>query len=134
GWMSSLRGEIDHYHEKKEAITDLRSALGNTDIIDSGSDVDSFYGSVERPININYSQHSTENSADIWIRNSGSVSHPKFHAWDSSLVRKLLPARRLERRFHFCPICCLEKEPDFSKLQHELLGIILSAPDIAAPS
>ncbi|XP_066488353.1 SH3 domain-binding protein 2 [Tiliqua scincoides] len=53
GWMASLRGEIDHYHEKKETVTDLS---------DSGSDVDSFYGSLERPINIKYSQHSTENS------------------------------------------------------------------------
>ncbi|XP_054855656.1 SH3 domain-binding protein 2 isoform X2 [Eublepharis macularius] len=52
-WMASLRKEIDRYHEKKEIITDLS---------DSGSDVDSFYGSIERPININYSQHSTENS------------------------------------------------------------------------
>nr|XP_056711665.1 SH3 domain-binding protein 2 isoform X2 [Euleptes europaea] len=52
-WMSSLRREIDHYHEKKETVTDLS---------DSGSDVDSFYGSIERPININYSQHSIENS------------------------------------------------------------------------
>ncbi|XP_015276137.1 PREDICTED: SH3 domain-binding protein 2 isoform X3 [Gekko japonicus] len=52
-WMASLRREIDRYHEKKETIADLS---------DSGSDVDSFYGSIERPININYSQHSTENS------------------------------------------------------------------------
>ncbi|XP_006134766.2 SH3 domain-binding protein 2 isoform X2 [Pelodiscus sinensis] len=50
-WMVSLRREIDHYHDKKETVTDLS---------DSGSDADSFYGSVERPININYS-HSTEN-------------------------------------------------------------------------
>uniref|UniRef100_A0A8C8RJK4 SH3 domain-binding protein 2 n=1 Tax=Pelusios castaneus TaxID=367368 RepID=A0A8C8RJK4_9SAUR len=50
-WMVSLRHEIDHYHEQKETITDLS---------DSGSDADSFYGSVERPININYSC-STEN-------------------------------------------------------------------------
>ncbi|CAI5783583.1 Uncharacterized protein PODLI_1B013521 [Podarcis lilfordi] len=52
-WMASLRREIDHYHEKKETVTDLS---------DSGSDVDSFYGSVERPVNIHYSQHSMENS------------------------------------------------------------------------
>ncbi|XP_060102115.1 SH3 domain-binding protein 2 [Heteronotia binoei] len=52
-WMASLRREIDHFHEKTETIADLS---------DSGSDVDSFYGSIERPININYSQHSTENS------------------------------------------------------------------------
>ncbi|KAH1169924.1 hypothetical protein KIL84_000909 [Mauremys mutica] len=50
-WMVSLRREIDYYHDKKETVTDLS---------DSGSDADSFYGSVERPININYS-HSTEN-------------------------------------------------------------------------
>ncbi|XP_042325883.1 SH3 domain-binding protein 2 isoform X2 [Sceloporus undulatus] len=52
-WMTSLRKEIDHYHEKKEAVPDLS---------DSGSDVDSFYGSVEQPVNIHYSQHSIENS------------------------------------------------------------------------
>ncbi|NXR02555.1 3BP2 protein, partial [Sagittarius serpentarius] len=51
-WMLSLRSEIDHYHEKKEIITEFS---------DSGSDADSFYGSVERPIDIKYSHHSADN-------------------------------------------------------------------------
>ncbi|XP_005498514.2 SH3 domain-binding protein 2 isoform X1 [Columba livia] len=51
-WMLSLRREIDHYHEKKETITEFS---------DSGSDADSFYGSVERPIDIKYSHHSADN-------------------------------------------------------------------------
>ncbi|NXF09247.1 3BP2 protein, partial [Smithornis capensis] len=51
-WMLSLRREIDHYHEKKETITEYS---------DSGSDADSFYGSVERPIDIKYSHHSADN-------------------------------------------------------------------------
>ncbi|KFO78934.1 SH3 domain-binding protein 2 isoform X2 [Cuculus canorus] len=51
-WMLSLRKEIDHYHEKKETITEFS---------DSGSDADSFYGSVERPIDIKYSHHSADN-------------------------------------------------------------------------
>ncbi|XP_054028318.1 SH3 domain-binding protein 2 isoform X1 [Dryobates pubescens] len=51
-WMLSLRREIDHYHEKKEIVTEFS---------DSGSDADSFYGSVERPIDIKYSHHSAEN-------------------------------------------------------------------------
>ncbi|NWI94376.1 3BP2 protein, partial [Pitta sordida] len=51
-WMLSLRSEIDHYHEKKETITEFS---------DSGSDADSFYGSVERPIDIKYSHHSADN-------------------------------------------------------------------------
>ncbi|XP_006262697.1 SH3 domain-binding protein 2 isoform X1 [Alligator mississippiensis] len=51
-WMLSLRREIDHYHEKKETIVEFS---------DSGSDADSFYGSVERPVDIKYSHHSTEN-------------------------------------------------------------------------
>ncbi|XP_019408836.1 PREDICTED: SH3 domain-binding protein 2 isoform X1 [Crocodylus porosus] len=51
-WMLSLRREIDHYHEKKETVVDFS---------DSGSDADSFYGSVERPVDIKYSHHSTEN-------------------------------------------------------------------------
>ncbi|NXY20665.1 3BP2 protein, partial [Atrichornis clamosus] len=51
-WMLSLRREIDHYHEKKETMTEFS---------DSGSDADSFYGSVERPIDIKYSHHSADN-------------------------------------------------------------------------
>uniref|UniRef100_A0A8C3BJ62 SH3 domain-binding protein 2 n=1 Tax=Cairina moschata TaxID=8855 RepID=A0A8C3BJ62_CAIMO len=51
-WMLSLRREIDHYHDKKETITEFS---------DSGSDADSFYGSVERPIDIKYSHHSADN-------------------------------------------------------------------------
>ncbi|XP_010226747.1 PREDICTED: SH3 domain-binding protein 2 [Tinamus guttatus] len=51
-WMLSLRREIDHYHEKKETVTEFS---------DSGSDADSFYGSVERPIDIKYSHHSADN-------------------------------------------------------------------------
>ncbi|NXG21680.1 3BP2 protein, partial [Grallaria varia] len=51
-WMLSLRKEIDHYHEKKETVTEFS---------DSGSDADSFYGSVERPIDIKYSHHSADN-------------------------------------------------------------------------
>lgn len=31
---------------------------------DSGSDADSFYGSVERPIDIKYSHHSADNEGD----------------------------------------------------------------------
>ncbi|NXY86320.1 3BP2 protein, partial [Alcedo cyanopectus] len=51
-WMLSLRREIDHYHEKKETIQEFS---------DSGSDADSFYGSVERPIDIQYSHPSADN-------------------------------------------------------------------------
>ncbi|NWV62406.1 3BP2 protein, partial [Malurus elegans] len=51
-WMLSLRREIDHYHEKKETVIEFS---------DSGSDADSFYGSVERPIDIKYSHHSADN-------------------------------------------------------------------------
>nr|XP_033815497.1 SH3 domain-binding protein 2-like [Geotrypetes seraphini] len=54
-WMLSLRKEIDYYHEKKETVTDLS---------DSESDADSFYGSVERPIDIKYTQNSIE-SEDV---------------------------------------------------------------------
>ncbi|XP_053107278.1 SH3 domain-binding protein 2 isoform X2 [Hemicordylus capensis] len=52
-WMASVRKEIDYHHEKEETCIDLS---------DSGSDVDSFYGSIERPVNISYSQYSTENA------------------------------------------------------------------------
>ncbi|XP_040275130.1 SH3 domain-binding protein 2 isoform X1 [Bufo bufo] len=52
-WMLALRKEIDRYHEKKETITDLS---------DSGSETDSFYGSVERPVDIKYTQSPAEDS------------------------------------------------------------------------
>ncbi|XP_041435311.1 SH3 domain-binding protein 2 isoform X2 [Xenopus laevis] len=47
-WMLSLRKEIDYYHEKKETVTDLS---------DPDSDSDSFYGSVERPVDIKYTHN-----------------------------------------------------------------------------
>ncbi|KAG8453421.1 hypothetical protein GDO86_000159 [Hymenochirus boettgeri] len=50
-WMLSLRKEIDRYNETKETVTDLS---------DSDSDSDSFYGSVERPVPIKYIHNSTE--------------------------------------------------------------------------
>ncbi|XP_069833430.1 SH3 domain-binding protein 2 isoform X2 [Dendropsophus ebraccatus] len=52
-WMLALRKEIDHYHEKKETITDLS---------DTGSDSDSFYGSVERPVDIKYTHNPADDS------------------------------------------------------------------------
>ncbi|XP_053560176.1 SH3 domain-binding protein 2 isoform X2 [Bombina bombina] len=52
-WMLSLRKEIDHYHEKKEAVTDLS---------DTDSDSSSFYGSVERPVDIKYIHNPVEDS------------------------------------------------------------------------
>ncbi|KAM4807627.1 SH3 domain-binding protein 2 [Rhinophrynus dorsalis] len=52
-WMLSLRKEIDHYHEKKETVTDLS---------DDDSDTDSFYGSVERPVDIKYTQNPADDS------------------------------------------------------------------------
>ncbi|XP_018410459.1 PREDICTED: SH3 domain-binding protein 2 [Nanorana parkeri] len=52
-WMLALRKEIDHYHEKKETITDLS---------ESGSDSDSFYGSVERPVAIKYVHNPADDS------------------------------------------------------------------------
>ncbi|XP_074086004.1 SH3 domain-binding protein 2 isoform X3 [Macrotis lagotis] len=51
-WMALLRKEIGHYHEKKEP---------SLDISDSSSDTDSFYGSVERPIDISLSPYPTDN-------------------------------------------------------------------------
>ncbi|XP_068132636.1 SH3 domain-binding protein 2 isoform X2 [Hyperolius riggenbachi] len=52
-WMLALRREIDHFHDKKETITDLS---------DSASDSDSFYGSVERPVAINYVHNPADDS------------------------------------------------------------------------
>ncbi|XP_068926960.1 SH3 domain-binding protein 2 isoform X2 [Petaurus breviceps papuanus] len=51
-WMALLRKEIGHYHEKKEPSLDFS---------DSSSDTDSFYGSVERPIDISLSPYPTDN-------------------------------------------------------------------------
>ncbi|XP_028919870.1 SH3 domain-binding protein 2 isoform X2 [Ornithorhynchus anatinus] len=50
-WMALLRKEIGFYHEKKEAFLDFN---------DSNSDTDSFYGSIERPIDISLSPFPTD--------------------------------------------------------------------------
>ncbi|KAM9330355.1 SH3 domain-binding protein 2 [Gastrophryne carolinensis] len=52
-WMLALRKEIDFYHEKKETITDLS---------DTGSESDSFYGEVERPVAISYVHNPADDS------------------------------------------------------------------------
>ncbi|MBN3319260.1 VLDLR protein, partial [Atractosteus spatula] len=49
-WMLSLRKEIDYYHDKRD--TQAPS--------DSESDADSFYGSIERPVDIKYSPSAAE--------------------------------------------------------------------------
>ncbi|XP_048220326.1 SH3 domain-binding protein 2 [Perognathus longimembris pacificus] len=51
-WMGLLRREISHFHEKKELPLDTS---------DSSSDTDSFYGAVERPIDISLSPYPTDN-------------------------------------------------------------------------
>ncbi|CAH2299696.1 Hypothetical predicted protein [Pelobates cultripes] len=51
-WMLSLRKEIDRYHEKKETVTDLSDE----------SETDSFYDSVERPVNIKYTHNPADDS------------------------------------------------------------------------
>ncbi|KAM5271919.1 SH3 domain-binding protein 2 isoform 2-T2 [Ctenodactylus gundi] len=51
-WMALLRREIGHFHEKKEPPPDTS---------DSSSDTDSFYGAVERPVDISLSPYPTDN-------------------------------------------------------------------------
>ncbi|CAK7296060.1 SH3 domain-binding protein 2 [Vulpes lagopus] len=53
-WMALLRKEIGHFHEKKELSLD-------TSFSDSSSDTDSFYGAVERPVDISLSSYPTDN-------------------------------------------------------------------------
>lgn len=51
-WMALLRKEIGHFHEKRELPLDTS---------DSSSDTDSFYGAVERPVDISLSPYPTDN-------------------------------------------------------------------------
>ncbi|KAG8508654.1 SH3 domain-binding protein 2, partial [Galemys pyrenaicus] len=51
-WMALLRREISHFHEKKEPLLDAS---------DSSSDTDSFYGAVERPVDVSLSPYPTDN-------------------------------------------------------------------------
>ncbi|XP_040481174.1 SH3 domain-binding protein 2 isoform X3 [Ursus maritimus] len=51
-WMALLRKEIGHFHEKKELPLDTS---------DSSSDTDSFYGAVERPVDISLPPYPTDN-------------------------------------------------------------------------
>ncbi|XP_078534691.1 SH3 domain-binding protein 2 isoform X1 [Lissotriton helveticus] len=55
-WMSSLRKEIDFYNEKKETVTDLS---------DTDSETDSFYGQVERPVSIAYNQSTADSEGSL---------------------------------------------------------------------
>ncbi|XP_060004818.1 SH3 domain-binding protein 2 isoform X6 [Lagenorhynchus albirostris] len=48
-WMTLLRREIGHFHEKKELP------------LDASSDTDSFYGAIERPVDISLSPYPTDN-------------------------------------------------------------------------
>ncbi|XP_006893673.1 PREDICTED: SH3 domain-binding protein 2 [Elephantulus edwardii] len=50
-WMAQLRREIGHFHEKELC----------PDASDPGSDLDRFYGAVERPVDISFSSYPTEN-------------------------------------------------------------------------
>ncbi|XP_057561441.1 SH3 domain-binding protein 2 [Hippopotamus amphibius kiboko] len=50
-WMALLRKEIGHLHEKKEQPLDAS---------DSSSDTDSFYGAIERPVDISLSPYPTD--------------------------------------------------------------------------
>nr|XP_058922008.1 SH3 domain-binding protein 2 isoform X1 [Kogia breviceps] len=51
-WMALLRKEIGHFHGKKELPLDAS---------DSSSDTDSFYGAIERPVDISLSPYPTDN-------------------------------------------------------------------------
>lgn len=51
-WMALLRREIGHPHEKKDVPPDAS---------DSSSDTDSFYGAIERPVDISLSPYPTDN-------------------------------------------------------------------------
>ncbi|XP_004383569.1 SH3 domain-binding protein 2 isoform X1 [Trichechus manatus latirostris] len=51
-WMALLRREIGYFHEKKELPLDTS---------DSSSDADSFYGAVERPVDISLSAYPMDN-------------------------------------------------------------------------
>uniref|UniRef100_A0A8C0D3T0 SH3 domain-binding protein 2 n=1 Tax=Balaenoptera musculus TaxID=9771 RepID=A0A8C0D3T0_BALMU len=51
-WMALLRREIGHFHEKKELPPDAS---------DSSSDTDSFYGAIERPVDLSLSPYPTDN-------------------------------------------------------------------------
>ncbi|ELK32973.1 SH3 domain-binding protein 2 [Myotis davidii] len=51
-WMALLRREIGHLHEKKDLPLDAS---------DSSSDTDSFYGAIERPVDISLSPYPTDN-------------------------------------------------------------------------
>ncbi|XP_029921807.1 SH3 domain-binding protein 2 [Myripristis murdjan] len=53
-WMRYLRREIDHYNDRRESLIPS----------DSDSDADSFYGSIERPMEI---KHPIDNAEDDYI-------------------------------------------------------------------
>ncbi|XP_043918837.1 SH3 domain-binding protein 2 isoform X2 [Protopterus annectens] len=95
-WMLSLRKEIDYYHERQESISSMS---------DSSSDTDSFYGSLERPIDIRYSPHGTdsEDESDYEEPDSNDDASPPDYpppAVPDTSLHTINPSRRTSE----CPL------------------------------
>ncbi|EDL37457.1 SH3-domain binding protein 2, isoform CRA_b, partial [Mus musculus] len=93
-WMALLRREIGHFHEKKELPLDTS---------DSSSDTDSFYGAVERPIDISLSSYPMDNEDALTYppayppppvpvpRKPAFSDLPRAHSFTSKSPSPLLP-------------------------------------------
>ncbi|XP_071762778.2 SH3 domain-binding protein 2 isoform X1 [Centroberyx gerrardi] len=69
-WMRHLRREIDHYNDRRDS--NIPS--------DSDSDADSFYGSIERPMDI---KHSVDNAEDDYMEDEDDEDEEDYLKPDS---------------------------------------------------
>lgn len=70
-WMRHLRREIDHYNGRRECQTPSS---------DTDSDTDSFYGSIERPMDI---RHPVDNADDDYMEEDEDEDEPDYLKPDS---------------------------------------------------
>ncbi|XP_077479451.1 SH3 domain-binding protein 2 isoform X3 [Stigmatopora argus] len=72
-WMRSLRREIDHYNDRKECNNPS----------DSDSDADSFYGTIERPLDI---KHSINNADTDYVEDDDDEDEEDYLKPDGDCV------------------------------------------------
>ncbi|KAM4635245.1 SH3 domain-binding protein 2 [Polymixia lowei] len=68
-WMRHLRTEIDHYNDRRDSLPS-----------DMDSDADSFYGSIERPMDI---KHSVDNAEDDYMEDEDDEDEEDYVKPDS---------------------------------------------------
>ncbi|XP_056434929.1 SH3 domain-binding protein 2 [Gadus chalcogrammus] len=84
-WMKSLRKEIDHYNDRRESLITF----------ETDSDDESFYGSIERPMDIKHSEDHTE---DDYMEEDEDDDEEDYVKPDSSPTSTVVDSRSFAGR------------------------------------